>query len=371
MNEHAPWIELDSFEISQFLDKVYDEDFAPLLTGRAFELRKKKLRFFDGYEHFVLSNKSMLPHFNLDFLSNGQDVLYMDGSEHPLELLVQRGCLKLTKDNILEYLSFFSLAAFYPNRKVKFIIDPKKSPYSGPSAMGHHFNILKYHSNTMVEYSEAEQCFFITIPVLYNGETVKGFVQVSHDGEIHIKQPVHVPLMDKSRDHAPLLYSHPYEHDLLEQNLDILRISDTGAQLLNGYLNRRDKLTIMSGVEHGFIAPHEGIAFVIAPQNMDTYSPYQLFDIIAALKDLELQSEGYDRGDPFNQEGQYIRLNTVYNLEIVEILCKIVTELEQSDFSEVPLKFRRLGYDKIYGAYKHGEDKETLYNILLNTVYEE
>jgi hypothetical protein len=369
MVTYTEWTELDTYATLKFIEDVRDEDFAPLFESKAYELHARKLGFLSGYSHYVLSNKAMVPYFELDYISNGENHFYLDGSEHPLELLMQRGVLRLSAGNIMDYLQFHSDVAFYPYRKVKFITDPGKTPYSGASAMSHHFKTLKYHNSTDIVESEAEGCFYVTMPVLYNGETVKGHIQVMKNGVINILQPLKIPMMDCMRDHAPLHYSHPHENELLHQNLDILRHSPTGNALIERFLERKDRLIIISGVEHQIYVPQPGLAYVIVPQNIEAYSPYQVIDFANASKDLDLQADGTYRGEQSDDVDAFIGSNTAYNLEVTVELCRIMEELENTDFADIVQKFRNDGYEGFYSAYKNGADDDALYQIIIDTIY--
>ncbi len=364
------WEILEDKETSDFINSVKDPDFADLFEGKNFELHARDLSFFAGYKHYTLFNKAMLPYFPLDYISNGENHYYLDGSEHPLELLSDMQALCLSIENVTAYLDFYSSVTFTPKRRVKFLIDLAHLPYSGASAMGHHFRTLKYSKQAQVRFDEVVRCFYINLPVLHNGETKEGLVQVMENGEINIGEPIKIRLMDRSRQHEPLHYSHPHAAEVLAQNLDVLRQSPTGQALMTASQERKDKVVIMSGVEHSVFSPCAGKVYVIVPQNIETYSPYQLIDIAGALKDLDLRAQGYARSLPEDDEAGRWGGNAAYNLEIVIELCKITEELVNAGFKEVEEKFRRDGYEDFYSAYKNKADKDIIMDLILDTMYE-
>ena len=368
MSDESHWHKLDDLQCAYFVNEVRDEAYAPLFSSKNYTLWRKNLNFLDGYAHYALENRDVIPHFTLDYISNGENHYYLDGSEHPLELLANRGVLDLNTENVIDYLCFFSDVAFYPYRKVKFISDIKHSPYSGASAMKHHFRLQKYLQKIAVTPAQNGD-FAVTLPVVYNGETVKGEVYVAKNGEIHITKPVRISLMDRTRKHEKLHYIHPHSEDVLQANYDILQSSSLGQALIQSTKDHHEKIIIISGMEHSFFVPPSGNGYVIAPQNIDSYSAYQLFDIIAALKDLELRYERYGRGDPRGEEEEYITDNALYNLEILYTLCTIVFELEEAGFDSIVKRFKRLGYEAIYSAYKNEASKDELYEMFTQRVY--
>jgi hypothetical protein len=356
MVTHTQWIELDTYKTLKFIEDVRDDDFAALFAGTSYELHARKLGFLGGYSHYQLCNKAMIPYFKLDYISNGSEHYYLDGSEHPLELLVQLGALRLTEGNVLDYLEFHSDVAFYPYRKVKFIMDPSKTPYSGASAMGHHFNTLKYHSKFEMTYSDTDTCYYITVPVLYNGETVKGHVQVMESGEINILKPVNIPLMDRMREHKALHYSHPHADEILAENIRILRQSETAKNLLEDAEKHNSTIKIISGVGSSMFATHSSTAFVVAPQNIETESPYQILGIAGALKQLSLMNDGYFRSGETEEEEEIATTNFAHNLEILLAMCIIIEELDIAGYDLAVQKFRESGYESLYSSYKNGGD---------------
>lgn len=359
MPERPQWVQLDTYACKKFIEDVRDAEFAPLFDGGAFELWERRLRFFDGYYHYSLQNKSIFPYFCLNFISNGDDHFYLDGSEHPLELMIKKGSLRLTEATVMEYIEFHSDVAFYPYRKVKFVTNPYQNPYSGALAIRHHFNALKYHAKFEKTYSEEDESFYIVMPVLYNGETVKGRIQVLKTGEINILEPVNIPLMDGTRDHAPIHYSHPHQKEILQQNIDILIQSEEGKRLYETVQFYGGEVQMMSGVGFNAFAPDTQKAYIVSPQNIETYSPYQVLAIAGILRDIELQYLEEKRPDPFEDMQAYYEENMALNLDILLRLCIIVDELYAAGFEEILRKFKKSGYGQIYSDYKNNKNLES------------
>lgn len=357
------WQLLDSIQTNKFIEEVRDADFLPLFEGPAYELWKKNLPFFDGYAHYSLANKAMIPYFTLDYISNGADHFYLDGSEHPLEILVRHEALQLDYDNVLDYIAFHSDVAFYPRRKVKFITDPSHTPYGGASAMAHHFKTLKYQADMRVSENVEEGCFYVDMPLLHEGRTIDGHVQVMKTGQINILQPVFVPLMDRKRDHAPLHYSHPYEQRLLEENLAVLTQSAEGKRLLETVESYGGQIKIMSGTGGSGFAPGSTLGYVVAPQNVETYSPYQVIAIAGVLRHMEQHLMGLPRPDPSAPLNELLEKNCVLDLDILLKICTIIDELSAAGYDTILTKFKQSGFEDIYSAYKNKRPEKELARI--------
>ena len=365
MTDTTEWQLLDHEKTQKFIENVKDDDFAALFDGKSYDLYARTLSFFNGYSHYQLCNKAVIPYFALDYISNGDNHYYIDGSEHPLELLIQKDALSLSLDNVMDYVEFHSDVAFYPYRKVKFITDPAKAPYSGASAMGHHFKTLKHHAKFELSESAEDACFYIRMPVLYNGETVGGYVQVMKTGEINVLEPVNIPLMDGKRDHAPLHYSHPHAAEVLEQNIDIIIESEEGKRLYETITNHGGDIQILSGTGNACYVVNAAKAYVIAPQNLETASPYQVISIIGALRDMELLLLDEGRGDAENDDPmEFTERHLGRNLDILLKICHISDELASAGHPEILERFKKSGFESIYSGYKNDSSLNDLYVLL-------
>ncbi len=358
------WHELGTYETQKFIEDVTDEGFKELFEGPGYELWSRNLRFFDGYEHYLLCNKSMVPFFTLEYISNGEDHYFLDGSEHPLEMLIGKDSFRLTIRNVMDYIQFHSDVTFYPYRKVKFIADPSKMPYSGASAMGHHFKTLKYHNKIDLDESPEDGCFYVRMPVLYNGDTIDGHVQVKKTGEISILQPINVPLMDGKTDHNPLDYDHPHEADLLAQNLEILCKSAEGKRLWDTIKSYEGEIKIVSGVGSNAFAPSAAKGFIVAPEHLEFSSPYQVIGLAGVLRQMEHHLMEEKRPDPFDDINEVLERNVALNLDILLKICIIVDELAEAGEDDILRKFKKAGFEEFYGGYKNNVSEEILAGLM-------
>ena len=364
MPEASEWRLLETYETKKFIEEVTDPEFAGLFDGPAYELWARNLRFFDGYEHYMLSNKAVFPYFTLEYISNGENHYFLDGSEHPLELLIDKGALRLTENNVMYYLDFHSDVAFYPYRKVKFITNPSKTPYSGASAMGHHFKTQRYFESFELNESEEDACFYVTLPVLYNGETVEGRVQVMKTGAINIVKPVNIPLMDGKRDHAPLDYDHLQEKELLSLNFEILLQSAEGKRIWETVKSHGGEIKVVSGVGSSAFAPSSQLGFIVAPENLESSSPYQVIALAGILREMELQSMEEKRPDPFDDINEVLERNVALDLDILRKICIIVDELADAGHEDILRKFKKSGFEEFYSGHKNDLPDGDLVKIL-------
>lgn len=362
--ETPDWQILPPETAKSFLKAVQDEAFSGLFAGDHYELWAKNLVFSDGYSQYSLANQAMMPYFTLDFVSNGENHYYLDGSELPVSLLIEREALRLNTDNILHYLDFFDDVVFDPARKVKFSVHAHDTGHAGPSAMKHHFRTMEYFSELKISHDPKTGHFDLHLPVLLNSESVKGHVQVEESGKITILKPVRADLMDREhQDRRNLRYQHPHEATILDENRAILEKSETGARLLEVADHYGAKIRIITGIGHRAFAPSAAEAFIVVPYYVERYSPYQLLDLAGVLREVELQLLEEKRPAVTADPDDYTTLNCARNLDVLLYMCKMVEELDAAGYPEILQAFRKSGFEAIYSGYKNQTPLEDLFRV--------
>jgi hypothetical protein len=360
INEH--WTVLDEEKTRKFIAEVRDPEFAELFDGPSYELWGYPLEFFDGYWRYSLNNTSVIPYFSMDYISNGENHYYLDGSEHPIALLLRRGALRLNTENVLDYLDFFDDVVFDPTRKVKFIVDAYDTGYAGASAMGHHFKAIEYTAQRSID--ELDDHFMLTLPALFNGETVQASVRVNKTGEINIVSPYSADLMGRTYDvMQPLRYKHIHSKSIVQENAAIIRRSALGAEMLDFAASKGIQIEPLAGITRKPSWTDGRKAFLTVPIDVSGSSPYQIIDLAAVLREAELfyfpPLEEEAGVPPPNWEEQ----NHGRNLDILLTLCRIVEELEGAGYSLALEKLRGMGLERLYTGYKNGLPLEQLMDI--------
>lgn len=367
MSEESRWTMAPPEQARKFIQDVRAEGYAPLFDGRHYELWTYELPFLDGYSRYSLHNTGVVPSFWMDYISNGESHYYLDGSAHPILLLIHLDAFRLRADNVLAYLDFFDDVVFIPRRKVKFVVDAYDTGYAGAQAMGHHFKSINYTDKR--EITEHDGFFMLKIPVLYNGETIFGSVRVGKNGTIVIESPVLADLTGQDFDTLQnLRYAHPHGKALLRANSETLRLSPLGQVMLAFAEGYHIDLSFISGVtRQGFIT-RDRRAFISAPCDVSAASPYQLVDLAGALRDCEIAELSGDRqGKFFPETDGFEEENHGRNLDILLTLCKIGKELEDAQYSDFLHVLRKAGLGPLYNGYAGGLDLEKLMDIYAET----
>lgn len=367
MREHSTWTLLSAEAAQAFIKDVRAEAYAPLFDGKHYELWAYDLSFLDGYSRYSLNNTGVIPPFRMDYISNGESHYYLDGSAHPILLLIHLDAFRLEAGNVLSYLDFFDDVVFDPKRKVKFVVDAYDTGYAGAQAMEHHFKSIDYTDRR--EITEHERFFMLKIPVLYNGETIFGSVRVEKTGKIAIESPVHVDLTGHGFDTLQnLRYAHPHHEALLRANSEILNLSPLGKEMLDFSGNYHIDLSFLSGITRQGFTTKDRRAFISAPCDISEASPYQVADLAGALRDCEIAEMTGDRRTRFSPDSDgFAEENHGRNLDILLTLCKIGKELEENGQDGVLHVLRKAGLGPLYSGYASGLDLEKLMDIYAET----
>lgn len=101
------WYQLEKDKSTAIVERLKDEGMPGLFTPRVGDMRCAKLPFYNDWLVYRLTNYATLPAFSIDFLGNGTDFLYLDGTPKPFSTVAARGALVLNPYTVLDYLSFY------------------------------------------------------------------------------------------------------------------------------------------------------------------------------------------------------------------------------------------------------------------------
>lgn len=354
------WTVYPPEKTEKFVQDVRGSGLGAFFEGSSFELWAYELDFFEGYSRYSLNNTSVVPYVSLDYISNGEDHYYLDGSAQPVMLLAARGALRLTRENVLAYLDFFDDVAFDSERKVKFIVDAYDTGYAGAQAMGHHFKAMEYTARRTI--AEHEDHFLLEIPALFNGQTVQARVRVGKDGQIEILSPVPAMLTVSDGSANPLRYPHPAGAELLAANAEILDRSPLGRLMLDFAEAYGVNVTICAGITQKRFMGSARSCLLFAPATVRQPSPYQVIDLAGALREAEI-AHLPDDDAAADEEIDFLERQHGRNLDVLLTLCRIVRELEGHEYGEAVRCFRKMGLGDLYAGYLRDLPPEQLMDI--------
>ncbi len=101
------WQKLEKEQTESMIGAVRSAAEAMLFSPTASEGAVAFLPFYNDFALYRLTNYTSLPIFTMEFLSDGETYIYLDGSEDAVLKANEKDGLRLTPRNIMEYLDFY------------------------------------------------------------------------------------------------------------------------------------------------------------------------------------------------------------------------------------------------------------------------
>jgi len=359
------WSQLNADETLQFLDAVRSENdaYRIFFETSICEVFKRPLDFFDGYDLIRISNQYSPPFFIMDFLSNGENHYYLDGSDHGFQSMCVQKCVRLNEDNVLEYLDMYVSYVYERGNSLVFIRDGQDTNFKGSSGMGVHFKALQAVEEISVSFDAQNDSFSIKTPLLYQDKTRKSVIKVHKNGEIVVEHPLNVHFLDKSIHFEHINLKHPLQNEIIAQTRTLLEKSETAKRLLKIADEKDVDIHILSSPNYQAITSNKPTIFMAMPAAQHTADYHQALILGGALRDMEQTLGGFPRPSLEEPTEVYFAANYDKNLNLLMEICKMVEELDTPEALEA---MRRLGIEDLYKGYKSNASPDTMLQIYIS-----
>lgn len=356
------WRELNAEDAAVFLEAVREQEYSLLFEPSLCEVFALPLPFYDGYELIRISNRYSPPFILMDFISNGDNHYYLDGTDHALQTLSKIGATRLSEDNVLLYIDLYFSYVYERGNSIVFIRDPQNTNYKGSEGMGVHFKALQQHPTVNVAWSDADNAFIIRTPILYQEKTHDAVIHVDKAGIIDVKTPLKVTFLDAPKGFEPRTYKHPQAVDILQQARDLLLKSPRAKALLDYADEKKIHIHCLGSPNYQAFCTNKPLIYLFCPSAQYTADYMHALILAAALDDARQISEGYTRPSHEEEQDIYLAVNYHKNLRSLAEVCKIVDELKNDDVNEAYIAMQRLGMQNIYAGIQNGvSDLELLH----------
>lgn len=176
------WYQLEKDKATAVVNRLKDEGMPGLFTPRVGDLRCAKLPFYNDWMAWRLTNYATLPAFSLDFLGDGTDFLFLDGTPKPFAMVAARGALVLNPYTALDYLSFYYSYVGEGEDEVIVIRDESDIPgLHGAKALPRPA-LVEALEGISVTPSTSPEGFSISVPLYLGGALVFSTVFLHADG---------------------------------------------------------------------------------------------------------------------------------------------------------------------------------------------
>lgn len=184
------WQPLEKDQLDILLSAVASKGMPGLFSLESSKAQFAELPFYNGYALYDLRNYSTLPVFTMQYLGDGKDFYYLDGSADPIYQVNRKpGALNLNQDTALDYLSFFfsHVAILGETEETEMIRDPESLPYYDYLSENQKTVIRAEKDAAHVEYNSAGNSFIVESPLYYGGSLVKARIEIDKIGHVMVK----------------------------------------------------------------------------------------------------------------------------------------------------------------------------------------
>lgn len=176
------WYQLEKDKAAAIVEKLKDEGMPGLFTPRVGDMRCAKLPFYNDWLVYRLTNYATLPAFSIDFLGNGTDFFYLDGTPKPFSFVAARGALVLNPYTVLDYLSFYYSYVGEGDEEVVVIRGEEDIPgLQGAKALPRPA-LVEALESISVKASANPEGFHVTVPLYFGGALVFSGIFLHADG---------------------------------------------------------------------------------------------------------------------------------------------------------------------------------------------
>lgn len=182
------WIKLDKKQADDVIQRVIPSNQAGMFPCGFTEVKCFDLSFYKHYKLYRLINIATLPTFTMDFLSNGNKFVHIDGSADCLGFIDGEKELDLNVDNALEYLNFYYRQVYNADGDIYVISDMDDAPFFDSLDESQQANIKRHYKSPEVIIS-SEGILVVKAVMFYEGGLVDAEISINkHEGVPRITQ---------------------------------------------------------------------------------------------------------------------------------------------------------------------------------------
>lgn len=345
------WSTLPHSEAQAFLDRVRDENEPFLFDHKYCEVHTLPLEFYDGYELYRIVHKYMLPHFILDFIGNGEDFYYLDGSDVPFQNLNARQAISLNEHDIVDYFSFY--ISYVYERGNSFEISRSQDP-----------------DIRLKLYDVTDGVFDLEANLLYQGKAHRAEIKIHKYGQIDIIAPIKISFLSEPKPRTTYGFRHPHEDKIIEDTSAILSSTSKGRYLLNLMQDYAGKVRVFNSPNYMGISTPDNLIYMTMPVIERTAKHAQAIVLASHIQDIHQNMSDFTRPAHTGDPQDYALLNYGKNLDMILESCIMVEELEKQNATGAVKEIRAMGFGPLYERQKTEKETDVLMPLYLSILKE-
>ena len=344
------WEELSKEDGVAFLNAVRDEDFKVLFEPSLCDFYRHPLTFFDGYDLIRVANKYSPPFMLLDYLSNGENHYYINGTDHAFQTLCTKAALCLSEKNVLSYIDLY---------------------FSYVYERGNTFVFLGQKAYETARVSKKDDFYIIETPIIYQEQERSAVIHVYVNGHIEVISPVNVSFLNAPKRHSDLNYIHPKEAEIVEQARAILEETHKGQEILAVADKENVSVRVIGNPNVQVVATNKPMVYLFVPAAQHTADYRQALTMAGGLFDCKQILGDYPRPSILEDIETYLAVNYDKNLKQWCEVLRIVLEFEEKGIEDATVAMRSLGLQRLYDGIKNEVSDREMFTIYLNSLEEQ
>ncbi len=181
------WHRLDNDKTEVFLNAIKGMGAGSLFTMQSSEAHCMRLPFTENILFFRIKNNMSMPSFTMDFLGDGTNFYYIDGTSVPLERAFTSADLDIDRFNIASYLQFYFFVVIQEDGEIYPVFE--RAPIPDIDDQNIHATRQSIPNNAYIfDIKEKEEGHFeVECTLFYDGGLMTGTLSVTPTGRVSIK----------------------------------------------------------------------------------------------------------------------------------------------------------------------------------------
>lgn len=181
------WQRLNRDDTLKIIDSVKSAAEPGLISRGSTDVERAWLPFYKTFFLYRITNYASLPSFTFQYLGDGTFFHYLDGTEHPIHTVNDKGALSLNEIHVLDYLAFYfqhvSDEEDGDSVMVRKAQDMPMLDSLDPAALD---AVMRGHHAPRVDYDANRDTYTVDTDLYNEGLMLRATITVTGRGRVHI-----------------------------------------------------------------------------------------------------------------------------------------------------------------------------------------
>ena len=180
------WTRLKRDQAAEVLTKMGTAADAIIFSKEATEVAFKNLPFYGRFKLLRLTNFATMPSFTMEYLSDGERYIPLDGTAAPVYEANDKDHIRLTESNVVDYLDFFFSHVQGADGDIFLVKDPHKLTFLQSFTPEQQQSLIQSHKPVRVVSDATPHSFHVSGTLYYDGSLISATIHADADGKLSI-----------------------------------------------------------------------------------------------------------------------------------------------------------------------------------------